>query len=227
MSLPWRTVQPKHRSQKPIPDRTVSVAPERLARWLIGFEERHGKITVTPDGGKVILAAPDGARAVITVPFPPPPVGDSTLDDLVHHVAVERQVGALLVRKGGYAVGVFDGRELIRSKVGSSYVQGRTKAGGWSQQRFAHRRENQANGAYQSAADAAVSVLLPAVDDLETIVLGGDRTGVAAVLSDSRLSPVRAKASSHVLPVAEPRLPVLRAFPGQFLAVRIRLNDLA
>ena len=220
-------MQPKHRSQKPTPDRTVRVAPERLARWLTGFEERHGKITVSQDGEQVRLSAADGALAVITVPFPPPPVGDSTLDDLVHHVAVERQVGALLVRKGGYAVGIFAGRELIRSKVGSSYVQGRTKAGGWSQQRFERRRDNQADKAYQLAADAASAVLLPAVGDLETIFLGGDRTGVEAVLADFRLSPVRAKASSHVLPVAEPRLPVLRAFPDQFLAVLIRLNDLA
>ena len=220
-------MQPKHRSQKPTPDRTVRVAPERLARWLTGFEERHGKIAVSQDGEQVRLSAADGALAVITVPFPPPPVGDSTLDDLVHHVAVERQVGALLVRKGGYAVGVFAGRELIRSKVGSSYVQGRTRAGGWSQQRFARRRDNQADKAYQLAADAASAVLLPAVGDLETILLGGDRAGVEAVLADSRLSPVRAKASSHVLPVAEPRLPVLRAFPDQFLVVLIRLNDLA
>jgi putative intracellular protease/amidase len=219
-------MQPKHGSRKATPDRTVRVAPERLARWLTGFAERHGKVIVSQCGGQVILSAADGAQALISVPFPPPPVGDSTLDDLVHHVAVERQVGALLVRKGGYAVGVFAGRELIRSKVGSSYVQGRTRAGGWSQQRFARRRENQADKAYQLAAEAASAVLLPAVDDLETIFLGGDRTGAEAVLADSRLSPVRAKASSHVLPVAEPRLSVLRAFPDQFLAVPIRLNDL-
>jgi Actinobacteria/chloroflexi VLRF1 release factor len=221
------TVQPKHRSQKSTLDRTVRVAPERLARWLTGFEERHGKMTVSQDGGQVMLSAADGAQAVITMSFPPPPVGDSTLDDLVQHVSVERQVGALLVRKGGYAVGVFAGRELIRSKVGSSYVQGRTRAGGWSQQRFARRRENQASKAYQLAADAASAVLLPAVDDLETVFLGGDRPGVEGVLADSRLSPVRAKVGSHVLPVAEPRLAVLRAFPDQFLAVLIRLNDLA
>jgi Actinobacteria/chloroflexi VLRF1 release factor len=227
MSLPLRTVQPKHRSREPTAERTVTVAPERLARWLTGFEERHGKITVSPEGGQVVIAATDGARAVLTVPFPPLPVGVQTLDDLVRHVEVERQVGALLVRKGGYAAGVFAGRQLIRSKVGSSYVQGRTKAGGWSQQRFARRREKQAGKAYQSAADAAVSVLLPAVDDLETIVLGGDRTGVEAVLADSRLPAVRAKCGPRLLPVAEPRLSVLRAFPDQFLAVRIHLNDLA
>jgi len=219
-------MQPKHGSRKATPDRTVRVAPERLARWLTGFAERHGKVIVSQCGGQVILSAADGAQALISVPFPPPPLGASTLDDLVHHVAVERQVGALLVRKGGYAVGVFAGRELIRSKVGSSYVQGRTKAGGWSQQRFARRRENQADKAYQLAAEAASAVLLPAVDDLETIFLGGDRAGAEAVLADSRLPPVRAKASSHVLPVAEPRLSVLRAFPDQFLAVPIRLNDL-
>ena len=190
-------MQPKHGSRKATPDRTVRVAPERLARWLTGFGERHGKVTVGGDGGQVMLSAADGAQAVISVPFPPLRVGNSTLDDLVHHVAVERQVGALLVRKGGYAVGVFAGRELIRSKVGSSYVQGRTSAGGWSQQRFARRRDNQADKAYQLAAGAASAVLLPAVDDLEAIFLGGDRTGVEAALADSRLSPLRAKASSR------------------------------
>ena len=42
--------------------------------------------------------------------------------------------------------GVAEGDRLVASKVDSYYVQGRTAAGGWSQQRFARRRENQATG---------------------------------------------------------------------------------
>jgi hypothetical protein len=220
-------VQPKRRAQEGSGERTVTVAPERLAAWLNGFEERHGKASASEAGRQLILNAADGAEAVITLPFAPSKIANESLDDFVSHAMASRRVGALLVRKGGYAVGVFGGRKLVTSKVGSSYVQGRSKAGGWSQQRFARRRDNQAERAYRSAADAAVAVLLPVIDDLEAIFLGGDRTGVATVLADSRLEAVRTKARSPLLPAPEPRLSVLRAFPDQFLAVRIRLNDLA
>ena len=139
----------------------------------------------------VQVSAPDGATASIR-----PPLG--RLDDhpdlrmaLLDHVRRDRRVGALLVRRGGYAVGVFEGRRLLTSKVGRAYVQGRTKAGGWSQQRYARRREQQAGQAYAEAADAAARVLLPVVGDLEAVVGGGDASGVDAVLADPRLEPLR------------------------------------
>ena len=208
------------------PDRLVHVAPERLPVWLDGFESRHGAVQANGSPGEVDLVAADGARATIVVPFPPL-VGEDPVVDLVRHAAVERRVGALLVRKGGHAVGVFTGRALVASKVGSSYVQGRTKAGGWSQRRFARRRENQAGKAFEAAAEAAIAVLVPVVEELESVFLGGDRTAVDAVLSDPRLAPVRARARTTIWPVAEPRRRVLEAFPEQFLAVKIRLNHLA
>jgi hypothetical protein len=221
-----KIVQPEQRPPDEARDRVVSVAPGRLARWLTGFEERHGVTRATGDGDEVLLAAADGAQARITVPFPPL-LGDDPLHDLPHHAGVDRRVGALLVRKGGFAVGVYWGSRLIASKVGSSYVQGRTKAGGWSQQRFARRRENQAGKAFEAAAVSSASILLPVLDDLEAVFLGGDRAAVDAVLSDPRLAAVRAKARPTVWPVAEPRRRVLEAFPDQFLAVRIHLNHLA
>ena len=208
-------------------ERIIRVAPERLGRWLNGFAERHGAISVAADALHVTIGGSDGASAVIPVTFPPLPSINDPITALLAHASRERQVGALLVRRGGYAVGVFSGRRLITSKVGSAYVQGRTKAGGWSQQRFARRRQNQAEKAYAAAADAASTVLLPAVDELTTVILGGDRPAVTAVLADSRLAAIRAKSSPGVLPVAEPRLAVLREFPDQFLAVSIRLNHLA
>ena len=106
---------------------------------------------------------------------------------LLEHAARPRTVGVLLVRKGGYAAGVFAGTELLASKVGSRLVQGRSAAGGWSQQRFARRREGQAREAYAAAADNAVRILVPELNRLDAVVTGGDRPALAAVLEDPRL----------------------------------------
>ena len=131
------------------------------------------------------------------------------------------------MRRGGYAVGRFAGRRLVGSKVGSTYVQGRTRAGGWSQQRYARRRANQAGQAYAEAADVVAAVLLPDVAELTAVVGGGDSTGVLAVLADRRLGPLRALLQPRVLPTADPRLRVLEAFGDQLREVRITLNVLA
>ena len=206
--------------------RTVRIAPERLQIWLDGFEARHPGGRWTFADGRPAVRAPDGAEAVVVVPFGLPP--DAELPAaLIADAARPRTVGALLVRKGGFAVGVFDGRELLASKVGSGYVQGRTKAGGWSQQRFARRRANQASKAYAEAADTAAAVLLPRQPDLEAVATGGDRVAVREVLSDPRLAPLGPLVMERTHPVPEPRLRVLHDFPGQFLALEILLNGLA
>ena len=61
----------------------------------------------------------------------------------------------LLVRKGGFAIARLAAPTTTDSKVGQRHVQGRTKAGGQSQQRFARRRDNQARQAYEAAAEHA------------------------------------------------------------------------
>jgi hypothetical protein len=207
--------------------RTVSVRRDRLRAWVEGFVKRHGEIDVEGSSEAVSLRASDGAVAAITVPFPPLPPSTEPLAALLSHVAADRRIGVVLVRKGGYAVGVFAGATLQVSKVGSHYVQGRTKAGGWSQQRFARRRENQSRHLYESAADEAYRLLAPLSDALDAVVTGGDRQAVAAVLSDPRLSALAWLAVPDRLPVVEPRLKVLQQLPDSFLAVRITLNELA
>src|SRR5206468_7153745 len=89
------------------PPRVVTVPPERIERWLDGFAERHGPVTTMTGPDRVVLTAADGATAVCLVPFPP------LLGSLVEHSRVDRRVGVLLVRLGGYAAGIFAGRELI------------------------------------------------------------------------------------------------------------------
>lgn len=111
--------------------------------------------------------------------------------------------------------------------MGSAYVQGRTKAGGWSQQRYARRRANQAREAYGEAADVVATLLLPRADDLAAVVGGGDAVGVRAVLGDPRLAPLQALLQPRVLPTADPRLRVLESFGDQLREVRITLNALA
>ena len=54
-------------------------------------------------------------------------------------------LAVLLLRRGGYAVALAAEDGLLAHKVGSRHVQSRTAAGGWSQQRFARRRGNQAD----------------------------------------------------------------------------------
>ena len=201
--------------------RWVEVPPERLARWIDGFAARHGEVESEASATSVVLRAADGAVATCDVPFPPLVAPD----DLVTHAGRDHRVGVLLVRRGGYAAGVFDGTALVESKVGSRLVQGRTAAGGQSQQRFARRREGQAAAAMGAAADTAARVLVPHAASLDAVVTGGDRRSVADVLSDVRLAPLRHLVVDRVLDVADPRLAVLQSTPPLFRAVRIRVVD--
>jgi peptide subunit release factor 1 (eRF1) len=142
---------------------------------------------------------------------------------LAGHALRDRVVGVLLARLGGHAAGVFAGGRLVAWKVGSRPVHGRNAAGGWSQQRFARRREGQVRVAAQAAAGDAVRVLVLRLGTLEAVVMGGDRRAVDAVLQDRRLAPVAALAVERFLTTPDPRLAVLLDAPRQFRAVRIRL----
>jgi VLRF1 release factor-like protein len=204
--------------------RRVIVPAARLARWLDGFADRHGATTASADEAEVRLVGADGARAWLAVPFPPLLLAGDPLTALVAHVARERMVGVLLVRRRAHAVGIFVGDGLVASKVDSSYVQGTTKAGGWSQQRFARRRANQAQAAFADAADTSARVLLPRAAELDALICGGDRSAVDAVLADPRLAPLAARRQDPFLPVPDPRLRVLQATPEQFRAVSIELD---
>lgn len=205
--------------------RSVTVSAKRLPGWLAGFVARHGGANAEADAHTVLLTGADGAQAWVRVPFPPlAPDPDEPVAALVAHVHRDRTVGVVLVRRGGHAAGVFAGPELIASKVGSSYVQGTTKAGGWSQHRYARRRANQAAAAFADAADVAARIVLPHLAELDAVVTGGDRLAVDTVLADPRLEPLRPLVVEPLLPVADPRLRVLQATPDAFRSAHIRLS---
>jgi hypothetical protein len=208
--------------------RWVIVEAERLDGFLSRFGGRHGELAWQAEPSVVTVTATDGAVAVCRVPFPPLPVdGSAAYGGLLAHVLADRRVGVLLVRRGGYAAGVFDGARLIASKVGTRHVQGRSAAGGWSQQRFARRREGQARVALSAAADATVATLLPAVGSLDAVVAGGDRSSCDRVLTDPRLAPLRPLLVEDRIDVPDPRRRVLEATPAAFRAVRVQVIDSA
>jgi predicted ArsR family transcriptional regulator len=109
----------------------------------------------------------------------------------------------LLVRKGGFAIARLRAAEIVESKVGQRHVQGRTKAGGQSQQRFARRRDNQARVAYEAAAEHAARIL----ELVDVVVAGGDHTAIEAVLADRRLA--RLTVVPPFLATPDPRRSVL------------------
>jgi Actinobacteria/chloroflexi VLRF1 release factor len=151
---------------------------------------------------------------------------------LAAHARKPRTVGVLLVRLGGYAAGVFTGYPPVLgdAKVGSRLVHGRSAAGGWSQHRFARRREKQVNEALGAAADAAVLILgggnpQPKRTRLDAVVLGGDRRAVAELRDDPRLAPYFGLATERFLTVPDPKRAVLVEAAKQFTAVRIWLTE--
>jgi hypothetical protein len=207
-----------------------------------GAESERGSepvLTMVAAGDHVTFTAPDGAVARCHPPFSEslpaldatrPPAGAAGITaitaTIAAHAMAQRTVGVILVRLGGYAVGVFNGYPpaLADAKVGSRPVHGRSAAGGWSQHRFARRREKQANEALQAAADAAL-MIFGRGPRLDTVVLGGDKRAVAELRDEPRLAPALALATDRFLTVPDPKRAVLLGTPKLFLAVRIWLTE--
>ncbi|MEW1953658.1 acVLRF1 family peptidyl-tRNA hydrolase [Terrabacter sp. NPDC080008] len=198
--------------------RVVEVAPERFGRWMAGFAERHGTYDAaeeeTPGGVVVSARAADGSTVVAT-PFEHDPLG------------------VVLVRRGGYAVGLSRGHAFVASKVGTRHVQSRTAAGGWSQQRFARRRGKQADELVGAVVGHARRILLG--DDESPregaggiprgLVVGGDRTLVREVLEASALRALQGLPTRELYDLPDPRREVLENALRRGRAVRVALTE--
>jgi hypothetical protein len=195
------------------------VPADRLRDWLAELAARHSGLTWTRENQQMVAAADDGAWARVHVPFQPAGA------DWVTHCERQRLLGLLLVRRGGFAIGVARAGSLTASKVGSRHVQGRSKAGGWSQRRFARRRQNQAREAFLAAMDACNRLLVPQVRSLDGLVTGGDRSAIANVLADPRLAPVAALPNGRFLTVADPRQRVLVQAAREATRIEIEIWD--
>jgi hypothetical protein len=170
------------------------------------FELDEAVLTVTPPFGLQHEGEYDVLRA----------------EPLLEALEVEPRVAVVLVRMGGYAVGVFEGERLVASKVGTRFVKGRHKKGGSSSNRFRRRRGEQERELVDAAAAEAARVLGPWRERVEHVALGGDRSAVARVLeSRADLAWVQPLALERFFDVAEPRLRVLEELPYQLYAAKV------
>jgi hypothetical protein len=199
--------------------RTVLVPADRFARWVDNFGSRHGETTLHVLEGALGGQAADGSTFRARLPFAQEYAGVPDAASLVAAVRVPAHWGVLLVRKGGFAIARLQGTEVTGSKVGQRHVQGRTKAGGQSQQRFARRRDNQARQAFEAAADHAARLLA----GVPVVVAGGDRGAVEEVLADARLAGILVV--GPWLPVPDPRRAVLTGAMADAQAIAIEVTN--
>jgi hypothetical protein len=205
--------------------RRLGVAPERLGKWLDGVADRHGEFSdVALVDGTVQVTCADTTTVALRPPFDWTP-GPALLTSLTSAAREPHRAAVLLVRRGRWAVGVFDGTDLLVSKVDARQVQGRTAAGGWSQQRFARRRGHQTDAVVDHAVETAVRVLLPHAGSVAGLFTGGDRGLVDEVLADRRLAPLAAVRREPHLDVGEPTKAVLLETPSQFRAVDVVIRE--
>ncbi len=187
----------------------VLVPADRVERWVDNFSQRHGAASLSVVDGLLRGEAQDGSRFLARLPFADEYDGQPAAAAFTEAMTAPDTWGLLLVRKGGFAVARMDNLLIVESKVGQRHVQGRTKAGGQSQQRFARRRDNQARQAYEAAAGHAARILgaVEGVTRRMPIVAGGDRAAVEEVLTDPRLSGLRV--CEPFLTVPDPRRAIL------------------
>ena len=199
---------------------TVLVPSTRIERWVLNFNGRHGQTALGVSDGALTGAASDGSTFTARLPFAGEYDGLPDVAAFRLEALPPDRWGVLLVRKGGFAVARLAGTEMVEHKVGQRHVQGRTKAGGQSQQRFSRRRDNQARQAFEAAADHAARILGASGNAM--LVTGGDRAAVDEVLGDSRL--VRFRVVEPWLPVPDPSRAVLDQAVADAQALRVAVD---
>lgn len=170
------------------------------------------------DTGAFVFCGPDAIVLVV----PPFPVEDAMSldgwrDDVLRaHLERPRRVVVLLLRLGGFAVGIYEGRALVSSKVGSRFVKGRHSKGGSSQARFARRREEQMRALFGKACEVLRAQVEGYRGTLDHFLTGGDRRTLAAFEKECRyvesLEKLRLR---RVLHVGDPRLATLQGLGGK------------
>ena len=198
------------------------VGRENVRKRLAPLEGERGRTSYA--NGMVLIELP-GEEIVVRPPFGlahDAQYETVRLAPLFEAIADDHIVAALLVRLGGYAVGIFDGERLVASKVGLRFVKNRHKKGGSSANRFRRRREEQARALIDEAAETAIRVLEPWRDRVEFVALGGDRRAIGKVLeANPELGWLSERAIPRFFTVPEPRRRVLERLPYELYSAEL------
>ncbi|BCW71453.1 acVLRF1 family peptidyl-tRNA hydrolase [Arthrobacter sp. NicSoilB8] len=211
----------------PSPESRVAfVSGARLPGWVDRFAASHGALLEEELDAGLQLRAADGAVALLQAPWPVdgrPGHGGDAVARLASLAGQPRSIGTVLVRRGGYSVAVVSSGAVLASKTGTRHVQSRTAAGGWSQQRFARRRANQADALVEAVAVHAGRIF--AAHRIEYLAPGGDRTLADQVLAEPVLKRYAVLPRLAFLDVPDPRATVLKKAAAELCSVRILVTD--
>lgn len=196
---------------------------ERLSGWLDRFDARHPGTVWSVAESVLSATSPDGTSVTMVIPFPG--VGLQSPADVLSHLERPWRLGVVLVRRGGFAVAYVVGTAVVEAKTGRRHVQGKTKAGGWSQQRFANRRDNQARVAFEAAAGYVEQLLLPRRSTLDLVASGGDRRAVDTVFAVPSLRPLTMRPQRWLGGVPDPKRAVLDQAVVTARSVTISITD--
>ena len=193
--------------------RTTLLTPDRLHGWIARFADAHDGLAATADtDGGLLLTMRDGSSALLSPPWPDdgrPGRGTDLVERLVSLASQERRMALVLVRRGGYAVGVAAGGTLLAHKAGTTSARSR---GGDPGVAVAGR-----------AAQEAARIL--SGQSFEYLATGGDKPLVEAVLAAPALRAVAKRPRLAALPVADPTSAVLHKAAADFCAIRVRISD--
>lgn len=193
--------------------RTAFVPAQRLTGWVERFSAAHkGLASTTDTDDGVQLAMRDGATALLTPPWSDdgrPGRGAGLVERLASLAAQERRLGLVLVRRGGYGVGVAVAGKLVASKVGTASARSR---GG----------DHGAAIVERAVAEAAKVF---AGQTFEYLATGGDKQLVEDALGAAALRAVAARPRLAPLAVTDPKMAVLEKAAADFCAVRVQVTD--
>lgn len=132
-----------------------------------------GAVVVTTPGQAIVVAPPFAIERTEHIPR----VNTAHLRDVLNR---ERTVAVLLLRLGGFTIGVFHGEALLDSKTDRRFVKNRHRKGGQSSRRFERIREKQVHELFGKACEEARLKLSPYEREIEHVLFGGDRRTVHA-----------------------------------------------
>ena len=205
-------------------DSTLYVVPRYdAAHAPHAAREALDALSPSETGAAVFVGA--GRAVAIAPPFP---LGVSGARDgadagpLRELLARQTVVGVVLLRLGRYAVGVLRGETLVASKTDTRYVKNRHRKGGSSQRRFERSRERLVRELFDKACDVSRQIFAPHTDDMDYILLGGERHTLRAFVKRcAHLRRAEGKLLSRVLSVQRPNNAALAAIAREVWQSRV------
>jgi hypothetical protein len=199
-----------------------SIGLEQVA-WLHEIEGLPADLVESETG--LVLLWSEACKYVLVPPFPVDSDQFFPTWDTSHlRMLLDKKylLGVVLLRLGGYSVGVFEGDQLLTSKTGTRFVKGRHKAGGRSQKRFARRREEQARWLFDKACAVVATQFAAYEERLDYVFLGGDKLTLHSFLKRCEyLQRLAGKTPARVLRVGKPRYEALCSAPAQIWKTRV------